>query len=181
MKTPWKLFGCSLLPAVLACGCSCMNHTEEGAATGGVLGGVAGAIVGSAARAPGVGAVIGAGTGALIGAAAGHAKDKAEQRAAAEDLRARQNALPMEQVVSMVQNHVSDAIIINQIRATGALYYLRAEDITWLKQQGVSDVVIGEMQATASPRYPQRVVVVEPAPPPPPVGVGVGVGFSRRF
>jgi hypothetical protein len=155
-----------------------MNNTESGAVTGGALGGVAGAIVGSAARAPGVGAVIGAGTGALIGAAAGHAKDKAEQRAAAQDLQYRQTVLPPEKVVELVQAHVGDGVIINQIRTTNALYYLRAEDITWLKSQGVSDVVIAEMQATAAPRYPQRVVVVDPGPPP--VRVGVGVGFVGR-
>jgi hypothetical protein len=89
----------------------------------------------------------------------------------------------------MTQQHVSDAVIISQIRSSNSVYQLSAQDTTWLKQNGVSDAVVMEMLATAH-RFPRRVYVDGPVygepvyvvdPPPPPVGVGVGVGFRGRF
>ena len=86
----------------------------------------------------------------------------------------------------MAQQHVSDDVIITQIRTTRSVFQLSANDTIWLKQQGVSDVVIQEMLATpsryyrrvysAAPAYPPPVYVVEPAPP-----VAVGVGFGYRW
>ena len=84
-------------------------------------------------------------------------------------------------VAQMAQAHVSDAVIISQIRATGSVFRLSSTDTIWLKQNGVSDAVIQEMviSANRAPRYysAQPVYVVEP--PPPPVSVGVGIGFRR--
>jgi hypothetical protein len=76
----------------------------------------------------------------------------------------------------MSQAHNSDAVIINQIRYTNSSFNLSPDDINWLKQQGVSDPVVIEMQ-TRRPMIIQRapVYVVEPAPGPV-VGFGVGVG-----
>jgi hypothetical protein len=177
-KITW--IGCLVVPAVLAAGCESTNHTEAGAVGGGILGAGVGAVAGGLAHAPLAGAAIGAVTGSLVGGAVGHANDRAEQRAVA----ARRTALSIQDIVYMTQSHVSDGVIINQIRASGALYdYLTANDIAYLKSQGVSDVVICEMQATATP-YPRRVYtaapvyVVEPAPPPP---VGVAIGIRGRF
>lgn len=178
MITKHTLLSWTVAPALLVCGCTGMNHTEQGAVSGGVLGGVAGAIVGSAAHAPGIGAVVGASTGALLGGAAGHSQDRAERRAAAE---AQRTALRLEDVVYMVQSHVSDPVIINQVRTTGSVYHLTANDIAYLKAQGVSDAVVSEMQATAA-RYPGRVYMAPAyAVEPPPVAVGVGVGIRGRF
>jgi hypothetical protein len=171
-----KLIGCAILPALLTAGCSNMDNTERGALTGGIFGTALGTIAGAAAHAPLAGAAIGAVAGTAVGAAAGHAEDKHEQRVEA----ARQAALPMEQVVAMTQQHVSDTIIINQIRTTGAVYYLDANQIAWLKAQGVSDAVVSEMQATRY--YPRRCYTAEPVyVAEPPVAVGVGVGFGRRW
>jgi hypothetical protein len=99
--------------------------------------------------------------------------------------------LSLVDIAQMAQQHISDAVIIGQIRSTGSVYRLSPPDIQWLKENGVSDAVIMEMQATAN-RYPRRVYsatpvytqpvyVVEPPPPPPPVGVGVGVGYVGRW
>ena len=58
------------------------------------------------------------------------------------------------------------------------------EDITYLKQQGVSDGIVQEMQmrrpgvAVVQPMYARPVYVVHPPPPPPVVGVGLGFGFG---
>jgi len=153
-------------------GCDSMSHTENGALAGGGIGAVTGALVGGATGHAGVGAAIGGGVGALAGAAIGHSEDKAEQRAIAQ---AQARYLGLADIAQMTQQHISDAVIINQIRATGSAYNLSANDIYWLKSQGVSDAVVAEMQATAY-RYPQAVYVADPAP----VAVGVGVGVRVR-
>ena len=82
----------------------------------------------------------------------------------------------------MSQQHISDALIITEIRSTNSFYRLNPDHLVWLKQMGVSDVVIMEMQSrvpqqvyTAAPYYHREVVVVEPAP------VAVGIGFGGRF
>ena len=69
-------------------------------------------------------------------------------------------------VVQLVHQHVSDPVIINQIRTSGMIYHLTSPDIEYLKSNGVSDPVVLEMQGTAM-RGPQPVAVVgQPAPPP---------------
>jgi hypothetical protein len=175
MKTI-RLLGAAVLPALLACGCSSLSHTENGALAGGAIGAGTGAIIGHATGHTGPGALIGAGVGALSGGLIGHAMDKSEEKQAQI---AAQGQIGMTDVVQMTQSHVSDDIIINQIRTTGTVFRLSGNDITWLKQNGVSDAVVYEMQATAT-RYPRRVYTAAPVYEPvyvydpPPVSVGVG-------
>jgi hypothetical protein len=159
-----------------------MNNTEGGALAGGAIGAGTGAAIGSATGHTGAGALIGAGVGALTGGLIGNGMDKAEKKQ--EDQIAAANAavaarqMQLTDIATMVQQHVGDEIIINQIRATGSVFYLNSQQIIWLREQGVSEVVIAEMQATVN-RVPVRVyrerpVVVYDAPPPPPVGVSFG-------
>jgi outer membrane lipoprotein SlyB len=171
-----------VLPVVLASGCQSMNNTEKGAVAGGGIGAGAGALIGHATGHTGAGAVIGGLAGGLLGGAVGNDIDKEKARqehiAAAEARR-----LAITDIASMAQQHISDGIIINQIRTTGSVYNLTADEIVWLRQQGVSEAVIAEMQATAYRPVrrvytPAPVVVYEP--PPPPVSVGVGIGFHGR-
>jgi hypothetical protein len=161
---------------LLSCGCTGLENTDRGAATGGILGGILGLGVGAVTHHPLAGAAIGAGAGALAGGAIGNHEDRAEARAAAA-AQAAHPPLTLEDVARMSQQHMSDAIIINQIRTTNSFYSLNADHIMWLKQQGVSDYVVAEMQSR-TPVYgaPPRVVVVEPQPP-----VAVGVGFVGRW
>jgi osmotically inducible lipoprotein OsmB len=178
-----------VLPALVAGGCETMSPTGEGALTGGALGAGAGAIVGAAAGRPVLGALAGGAIGAGTGAVVGNGVERSERREAARAAQAQ--ALGLADIVTLTQQHLGDEVIINQIRASGTIYYLRAEDIVWLRQNGVSEAVIMEMQATATryprriysaqPYYPGAVYVVEPPPPPPPVGVGVGIGIGGRF
>jgi hypothetical protein len=171
-----------LVTLLCTCGCAGMNNTQAGAVGGGAIGAGIGALAAGPRHAlPGaaIGGLLGAGTGALVG----HAEDNAEKRAA--DARAAALANPplsLEQIAQMAQNHTSDYIIINQIRVSGSIYQLTADQINWLKAQGVSDAVVAEMQATAV-RYgyaqPRRVVVVEQPPPPPPPSFGMGVVIAR--
>jgi hypothetical protein len=180
-----RTVGTLLFPALLACGCSSLSHTENGTLAGGAIGAGTGALIGHALGHTGGGALIGAGVGALSGGLIGHAADQTEKKAVAAAAQAG-HPLGLVDVVQMVQSHVTDDVIINQIRATGSVFHLSAQDTIWLKQNGVSDVVVTEMMATAT-RYPGRYYTATPvygAPayvvegPPPPVAVGVGVGFG---
>jgi hypothetical protein len=186
MKT-FRLLGAAALPLVLSCGCSSMSNTDQGILGGGAVGAGTGAIIGHAAGNTGAGALIGAGVGALTGGLIGHAEDKREQKEAIAAAQAQQIGLT--DIVQMTQQHISDQVIISQIHSSHSVYQLSAQDTIWLKQNGVSDVVITEMMATAR-CYPRRVYTAAPVygepvyvvePPPPPVAVGVGVGFHGRF
>ena len=120
----------------------------------------------------------------------GHGVDESEKKAqvAAAAATAPQGPLGITDIVQMAQSHVTDDLIISQIRSTGSIYHLSGQDVVMLKQNCVSDAVVQEMQATAY-RAPRRVYsatpayvpacssvyVVEPAPPP----VAVGFGYTR--
>jgi hypothetical protein len=167
-------------------GCSSMNNTESGALGGGVIGAGVGALVGAATGHAAAGALIGGGAGAAVGAVAGNSQDKAEarQKQAATDWAAAHPPVAINDIVQMAQQHISDDIIIGQIRSSYSAYALTPADITFMKQQGVSDRVIAFMQSCVAPPamiVPGRTVyVVEPAPV---IGVGVygGYGYRRHW
>jgi hypothetical protein len=167
------------------CGCESMSNTEKGAGLGGLIGAGTGAAIGSATGHTGAGALIGAGVGALSGGLIGHGVDESEKKAqlAAAAAVPPRGPLGITDIVQMAQSHVTDDLIISQIRTTGSVFQLSANDTIWLKQNGVSDVVVKEMLATAN-RVPRRyysaapVYVVEPEPP---VAVGVGFGYHGRW
>jgi len=171
---------------ILVCGCESMNNTQASAVGGGLLGGGIGALFGAACGRPLAGAAIGAGIGAGTGALVGHGEDRREARA---DARAQAivNAtsrppLTLQDVVYLSQQHVPPDMIIQQMQTTGSFYRLTADDLIYLRGNGVSDQVIAVMQT----RQPvvvapaQRVYVYDPYPPPP-VGIGVGVGVGHRW
>jgi hypothetical protein len=172
---------------LLGCGCDTMSNTDKGALAGTALGAGAGAAIGSTVGKAGAGALIGGAAGLVGGALVGNAADRQEAHdhavAAAYAANARP-ALSIFDVVKMTQQHISDTVIIHDIRETGSAYNLTADDIIWLKQQGVSDAVVIEMQSrrpgvvyTTGP-YARPVYVVEPEPAP--VAVGVGFGWGSR-
>jgi hypothetical protein len=162
----------------------CATQTETGAALGGLLGAGAGAALGGKHHA-GEGALIGAGVGALTGGLIGANEDEKERKRreqmAAMD--AQRRFIPIADIVNMSRAGVPDQTIMTQIRTSGSMYQLSAEDTIALRQQGVSDPVINYMLETARrPVVIARPVYVEPAPvvvePAPPV-VGVGIGYTR--
>ena len=191
---------------LMCCGCSSMNNTEAGALGGGLIGGALGTIVGAACHNPLAGAAIGAAGGAGIGALAGHAEDRAERREqqqvvavqqaqhqAAQDAAAK--APRLDQIVEMTHNGVNPAVIVAQIRNSGAMYELTADDITYLTRNNVSSDVIIELQNTKQRLAPGQPVIYGPPPvvyvrpryyyydPYPPVAVGIGFhgGYYRRW
>jgi hypothetical protein len=192
----WRmLVGTAVLPLLLATGCSSMSNEGNGALIGTGVGAGVGAALGTIFHAPVAGAVVGGAVGAVTGDAIGHDIDRQEEKKAVQAAYNQQAAAAVEaqkswptlmQIQQMSAGGTSDAIIINQIRATHAVYGLRAEDILWLQQNGVHDCVIQEMQATATRVQPvvyQPVPVGGPPPvviydDPPPVRVGVGWGWG---
>ncbi len=180
-----------LLGFVLATnsGCSTMNNTEAGALGGGVFGGILGTVVGAASGHPGAGAAIGAASGALVGGAVGNAEDRRERRdvQAVQQWSAR-NQMTMADVVRLTHDHVDENLIINQMDTSYTNFEIRAADITYLQQQGVSNRVIMAMQQRRTPppgtyrvRPAGGVVVYEAPPPPVSVGIGFGYGgYGRR-
>jgi hypothetical protein len=176
-------------PLLAAGGCDSMSNTDKGLLGGMGIGALAGTLL---TRGNPAGAIIGAAAGGIAGgvtgAAVDHAEAKADARAAAAAVAAR-GPLGLTEIAQMSRDGVSDANIIEQIRGTRSVYYLTAEQVSWLKQSGVHDVVILEMQRTPDyyayrrPGYyypPPGVVVYETYPPPPPP-VAVGVGFRVRY
>jgi hypothetical protein len=164
--------------ALPALGGGCASNAGTGALVGGGLGTLAGAAVGSASGHAGTGALIGAAAGGLVGGAAGAAEDAHERREAKAAVQ--RQMMGLEDVVKLTQSGTNDSIIIDQIRSSGTVFHLSADQIVWLQQNGVHEPVIREMQMTA---YARPVRVVEPVmvvePPPPPVGVGVVIHGGR--
>jgi hypothetical protein len=183
-----------LAPLIGANGCASMSNTDKGVLAGGGIGAGTGAIIGSATHNAGAGALIGGAVGAVAGGLTGHAIDESERKQDAKLAAATAppagGPLRIEDVAQLARDHIGDEVIINQIRTSGTVYNLTVEDINYLKQNGVSDAVISEMQNTIL-RYPRRVyapapvyqpnvVIVDPGPPPPAIGVGVGFGGRWR-
>lgn len=189
-----RLFCLTLAPVMLAWGCESMSNTDKGILGGAGIGAVAGGLLGAAVHRPVAGAALGAAAGGVTGGVIGNAEDRSEQKQAVLAAAAARGGMGLTDVASLAQQHVSDDIIISQIRTTGSVFRLSPNDIVWLKSNNVSDVVIQEMQLTATRPYARvyapgpvvyqpTAVIVDPGPPPPPVGVGVGFsyGYGRRW
>lgn len=150
--------GCVVLTPLIFTGCA--TNTGTGAVVGGATGAGVGALVGSATGHAGAGAAIGAGVGALTGAVVGSSVDEQQRRDRAI-IAANAGRVSKEDVVSMTQNHVDEAVVINQVRSHGMLTPITANDIIWLQQNGVSPRVIATMQEV---QPPPTVIVEQPAP-----------------
>jgi hypothetical protein len=159
----WKalLAGAALSVVLQTTGCASAPNTSAGIVDGAVIGGFFGTLFGLACHRPLEGAAIGAGIGAGVGGANGAAQDHAEQRAANAQAAAvaeqQRRALTLQDIATLTANGTSDVVIINQIRASGAVYALDAAALEYLHQTKVSEAVITEMQATAT--RPQAVGV----------------------
>jgi hypothetical protein len=148
-----------------------MNNTERGAVGGGVFGTALGTAVGAATGKPLAGAAIGAAAGTATGALIGNDIDKTEQRnkdiaqaTALADAQAQAQRMGIADVIGLAQAGHSDTVIINQMRSTRSTFQLTASDLDMLKNAGVSQRVIAEMQASRPAPSPARVVVRETTP-----------------
>ncbi len=160
------VLGILLSASLTGSGCATMNNTERGAVGGGVFGTAAGTAIGAATGRPLLGAGLGAAVGTATGALIGNEADKEDNRkreiaqaAALADAQAQQQRMGIADVIGLSQAGHSDQVIINQIRTTRSTFQLTPSDLDMLKNAGVSQRVIAEMQASRPALAPARVVV----------------------
>lgn len=167
---------------LLSAGCRSINYAQSGALLGTGLGAVTGAMVGAHSGHAEGGALIGAAAGALAGGLIGDAEDARVERDAAIAQAAyaqqMQHAVTNVDVIQLASSGVHDDVIISTIRSQGGRFDLSPRAIITLKNSGVSDRVILEMQnygrfapppvTTVVAEPSPRVVVVRPEPPPGP-------------
>ena len=159
----------ALLGALLV-GCENLPGTkgQQGAVIGGASGAAAGAVIGGEKhRGVGaiVGGVLGAAGGYVVGANSdkiiGKNKDEAEsagQRAkstpvTAEQARTASTAdvnsdgyVTLDEVVAMREAGLSDSEMLNRLQATGQVFELSSESQKYLRDHGISESVIRDMQ-----------------------------------
>ncbi|MGD1020119.1 MAG: DUF6600 domain-containing protein [Verrucomicrobiia bacterium] len=74
----------------------------------------------------------------------------------------------LQEVVKLAQAHLGDDVILAYIKNSAASYTLSADDIVYLKGQGVSQNVISVLLQKGSAGGPAAPASMESAPPPPP-------------
>lgn len=144
----------------LAYGCA-ENKTRvgEGAGIGGILGAAAGGIIGHQSGHGWEGALIGGAAGATGGAVVGSQMNKPQTTTTAGQPMAAQTTtttttttttgtLTMQQIVDMTKQGSTSDQIIAQIQSTHSTYVLTADDVSYLRSNGVSQRVVEYMQST---------------------------------
>jgi uncharacterized protein YcfJ len=133
-------------------GLGCQNtktHAVEGGVIGGVLGAGVGGIIGHQMHHGAEGAAIGAAAGILGGALIGAQMEKPGQ-AANQNTGSTQavssNQMTQQQVIDLVKQGVDENVVIDKIRLSNSKFILSAEQVSSLKQQGVSQKIIEVMQ-----------------------------------
>jgi outer membrane lipoprotein SlyB len=132
---------------------SCQSKAGSGAAIGGGLGAASGALI-TGGRVEG--ALIGGAIGAVGGAVIGSALDEQDRRALHQESSRslkkidKGEPLSIQDIKAMTRAHLSDDVIIDQIRATQSVFYLTSQEIIDLKNAQVSSRVIDYMIRTGS-------------------------------
>jgi len=159
--------------SVIALSAGCANtksRAVEGGVIGGLLGAATGAIIGHQSGHGGEGAAIGAAAGiaggALVGsqiskpAQSGQTQQSASTPAAQpavtqaavqpaqtiQQSAANPNQMAIQQIVDLTKQGINENVIVDKILLTNSKYTLSADDLAYLKQQGVSQKVIDTMQ-----------------------------------
>jgi uncharacterized protein YcfJ len=151
-----KTFFVLLCVCIGLLGLGCQNtksRAPEGAIIGGVVGAAAGGIIGHQSHSAGEGVAIGAAAGALTGALIGAQiarpgqKEQAQgSQPAAAQAAPSPNQMTLQQIADLSKQGVNESVIIDKIRLTNSKFNLTANDIDYLKNQGVSQKVIDAMQ-----------------------------------
>ena len=156
--------------ALVLGGCRSPYYADKGAVVGGLTGAGVGAAIGEATSGEGAaGAIVGSAVGAMTGTLIGEGLDEinARNEALIEERMGRPmvGAATIQDTVAMTQAGLSDDVIVNYLRGNGLTGQLQASDLIHLKQQGVSDAVLGAMQEVTRPASVAPVAVAG-APPP---------------
>lgn len=142
--------------ALVSAGCqNAKSRAVEGAVIGGVLGAATGGIIGHQSNHGGAGAGIGAAVGAITGGLIGSQIEKKGQagqpvsgtQAGEVTKEAGSSQMSVLQVIELSKQGVTDDIIIDRIKKSNSKFNLSAEDVEYLKKQGISQKVIDAMQA----------------------------------
>lgn len=133
--------------ATFLVGCAGMSPSERGAVTGAGLGALGGALYGEKNSGHTTeGAAIGALAGAVAGSMIGQAEENEmiQQAAHEEQMRAhaQARAITMSDILTMHANGISDEIIIKSIQNRGSSVNMSAQNIIYLKEQGLSENLI---------------------------------------
>lgn len=134
-----------LVFTLVVCGCQ-TNKTRvaEGAgiagATGALIGGILGYQSGHPMQGAAIGGAVGAGAGAIVGAQINKPTTDTQNLQASTQI-------TIQQIVDWAKQGVSSDEIISKIKAANPKYSLTADDIDYLKKQGVSQRVIETMQS----------------------------------
>lgn len=126
------------------------SRAGEGAVIGGVLGAAAGGIIGHQGGHGAEGAAIGAAAGVLTGALVGAQIPKEPSGAQANQAQAaanNPNQMTIQQISGLSKQGIHEDVIIDKIRMSNSKFNLTSDDITYLKQQAVTQKVIDAMQA----------------------------------
>lgn len=126
------------------------SKAAEGAVVGGVLGAAAGGIIGHQGGHGGEGAGIGAAVGAVAGGLIGSQIEKKPAQTTVPNQNPTQETLQNQevsvlQVIELSKQGTPDDVIIDKINKTNSKFKLSAEDINYLKKQGISQKVIDAM------------------------------------
>ena len=143
-----KLIYLSIASVVILTAAGCAeNQTRigEGAGIGAGLGALAGGIIGHQSGSGVAGALIGGAAGAAGGALVG---SQIEKKPAYNPRVPEPTAnVTMERIVYWTKQGDSGDDIINRIKSSHSTFSLTADDVSYLKKQGVSQRVIEAMQA----------------------------------
>ena len=140
-----KCFYLFIILAVVFVFAGCQSNTTrvgEGAGVGGAAGALIGGILGYQSGHPlqgaAIGGAVGAGTGAVVGA---------QIKKPVTEVQAPSTQITMQQIVDWTKQGVTSDEIISKIKAANPKYALTADDISFLRNQGVSQRVIETMQS----------------------------------
>lgn len=160
-----------VLIASLLCFSGCQSlgpNAAGGGALGGLTGGLAGAAIGATEGKAPEGALIGAVTGATAGTIVGDAVDRdIERQHFVEQHRYNDriaSSITLDGVIRMTQSGLSSDVIARQIATQGVAQRPTIDDLIFLKQQNVDDLVINAMQNAPVAGQTAAVRYVEPAP-----------------
>ncbi len=142
------------------------SRAQEGAVAGGIAGAILGGVAGHQNDETPEGIAIGGALGALAGGLMGKAQDnRMMQEYQYQEARRREisQAVSIADAIAMSRSGLAPSVIANQIRTSGVQQKIGVPEIIMLHENGVSELVIQEMQrAQIAGTNPP--VVYSPAP-----------------
>ncbi|HOD11673.1 MAG TPA: glycine zipper domain-containing protein [Candidatus Omnitrophota bacterium] len=138
----------AVLASFALIGCESMgSNTKKGIGIGGVLGAVAGGVVGHQTGHGVEGALIGGAVGAGAGGLIGSGMDD-QSNPETPSTESASHQLTILKVVDMSREGTPDDVIIDQIQKTGSVFVMDEQTVQYLKDNKVSEKVIGYMLST---------------------------------